>query len=591
MGICGISLEYFRKLASTIDWHGFNLFFGAGISRDAPTCGPIWSEMQIGFLSAVFDRMRAERWPVASEFPTDQEKIQHLDIRPELFWREILSTTGEMVVQTALAAAGAGPPNTNHAYIAALLKSGRCKWAFTTNFDEHVEAVLPGNVSVVIPTEEMVIPEHDSSTYVKLHGSIRFEETLSYTLEHYDSLRQRNERHLRDILSRRPLVIAGYSGYDTDVLPILTDIGGHIPWIVVIRHPGSPSDQPILQLADDRLHRYVIESSCPQSLHVLAEGLDYQFPRENFMSCSRIPASYYAEAAEKMPMHLCPMVLQTFFWLTGAWKLVRKYAWLTHDAVTDIRYRRLISELEYQRVHQRIAICLKLAGDSISARTMLNEAKASLEKMKATAPLSAVSAQIQAEALVNATPTHRGAGPAAKMSIPFTPADVFAAHLAIVKSYGISDKKRVFEANWQLGTVRRREGRPDLALEAFNEAAAILMDDVVTHLERGHFLLDFGGAAYEHAVKQLDEDLATQASRILRFCDLYTRDSADWRTNAQANLMLARLHATAGNFPESRKHILVAKDAVSRTGDCALLERIEQLARLVDSDEQELSLS
>jgi hypothetical protein len=52
MSTTEISLEGLRRLVSTIDSGYLNLFLGAGISRDAPTHGPIWSEMQVKFLHA-----------------------------------------------------------------------------------------------------------------------------------------------------------------------------------------------------------------------------------------------------------------------------------------------------------------------------------------------------------------------------------------------------------------------------------------------------------------------------------------------------------------------------------------------------------
>lgn len=583
-----ISLERLRRLVSKIDSGGLNLFLGAGISRDAPTHGPIWSEMQVGFLQAVFDRMEADGWPAASDFPAQREKTRELDVRPELFWREMIGITGENVIWKALGAAGVGPPNENHARVATLLEGGRCRWAITTNFDEHVEALLADDVSVVIPTDNIGFSDLDSSTYVKLHGSIGVGRALSYTLEHYDELKRRHELLLETILLGRPLVIAGYSGYDTDVLPSLRSLADQIPWIIVIRHPGSPDGQPVLQLAAELSRSYVLESTCPQALGMLTDGLEVKTPGSMSAQSTRDSASYYAEAVEGVGMHLCPAILLAAFRLGGAWGLVRKYAWLTHDALTDTRYRPSISEREYQRIHQDLALSLKLAGDSNGAQIMLNEAKASLDE-SGTGP-SDFLRQMRAEAVTKDAPSQLG-----EKSIPtritfpgLKSSDIIKAQLKMAKKFGNLSKKEIFETNWQIGITRRREGNPSRAIEAFNEAAAIVLEDVVTHLERDHFLLDFGGAVYEHATELRDDDLAEQAHLILRSCEKCTEESQDWGTNARANLMLAKLYTNGGSFTEAWERIRLARLAVGRTEDTALSERIEQLAHLLEDLQKHL---
>jgi hypothetical protein len=139
-----------------------------------------------------------------------------------------------------------------------------------------------------------------------------------------------------------------------------------------------------------------------------------------------------------------------------------------------------------------------------------------------------------------------------------------------------------FESNWQIGVTRRREGNPSSAIKAFTEAALIASDDIITHLERGHFLLDFGVAVFEHAVELRDVKLAEQAHLIFLSCDKYTKDSEDWRTNAQANLMLSKLYTNGARLAEAWERIRLARLAVCKTGDTYLSERIKQMQRLLE---------
>ncbi len=280
-------------------------------------------------------------------------------------------------------------------------------------------------------------------------------------------------------------------------------------------------------------------------------------------------------------MHLCPLILLAAFRMAGAWGLVRTYAWLTHDAVTDTRYRPSISEREYQRIHQGLALCLKFAGDSTGAQIMLNEAKASIDE--SGTGFSAFQRQMQAEAFTKDAPSQLGQSSATRIFMPgFKPSDIIAADLEMAKKLGSPSKRHIFEESWKIGITRRREGSPGRAIEAFNEAAVIILDDVVTHLERGRFLLDFGGAVYDHAVELRDDELAEHAHLIFQSCDRFTHNSGDWGTNARANLMLARLYTNGGSFAEAWEHIRLARLAGGKTEDTALSERIENFAHLLE---------
>lgn len=315
-----ISLSELQQRMSALGDAPLNMFFGAGISRDPPTCGPIWSEMQAGFIDAIFDRMARERWPIAAEFAADRLLAKSLGVRPETFWRQMLLFAPENVVGDALGAAGLGPPNANHDSIAALLSSGRCRCAATTNFDEHVEPLLDDGVRVAVPTTHEDFA--DTVIYLKLHGTLRNSRSLSYTLEQYDSLRERNARLLGAMLPGRPLVIAGYSGYDTDVLPALQAVLSRVPWLVVVKHPGAPDSQPILQLANEDARSHVLVARCSDLFSILTDGI-HMVPSTAPQQGEERAQHCYASAANQLAMECCPLSLVALFHLTAHWDMVR----------------------------------------------------------------------------------------------------------------------------------------------------------------------------------------------------------------------------------------------------------------------------
>ena len=571
-----ISLNNFKILVSKIDVNGFNLLLGAGISKDPPTCGPIWTEMQVGFLNAVFDRMEDERWPVSTVFPAHRKRIKKLNIRPELFWRQMLTLTSKEVIWKALEAAGVGPCNENHIIIAALLKSGFCKWAITTNFDEYIEKNFNGSQKVAIVTSDTKVSDVVTSNYIKLHGSLSVGQSLSYTLEHYDDLVRRNAVYLEATIPKRPLIIAGYSGYDTDILPILKDLAKKVPWIIVLHYPGSHYDQPILKLATKGSRIFVLESTCPDALSILSKNINLFLPSISAESLKKDGLMCYSDAVEKLEMHLCPEILLVTFSLTGSWDLVQNYAWLTHDAVQDSRYFCSISKKEYRIIHEKLAMWMKIAGDNNGAKIMMNEARSTLSE--SVNNISNFLNHIQVEAIIKNTPS-QSAMKATNITVQHDkrPSDTIAALYDFNRRGRNSTKREIFNTNWQIGINRRREGNPSGAIKAFNKASEVVMDAVITHLERGRFLLDFGVAVFQHAVELSDSELAEQAYLIFIGCIEQTESSEDWGTNARANMMIARIVAIVDNFTEASKHLDLARLAASKTDDKSLAVRIKEL--------------
>ncbi len=577
------SLTSFKQLWSSNMDAGFNIFFGAGISRDPPTNGPIWTEMQTGFLGGLFDRMKADGWPILSEYPDDQSIANELDIRPEIFWARIIEFSKSKVVWRALEAADLGLPNANHERIATLLTSGRCKVAMTTNFDEHVETFLSKEVPVYVPTQVEEFNPLGVPTYVKLHGTISNGLSLSYTLEQYDQLKNRNENLIK-WFSNRPLLIMGYSGFDTDVCPALQIAARSSLFTVIIQHPGSSINQPIFDLACEGSTTYVMESSCNGLLGILVQGLsesDYSniIPRRGNSS-----SEIYRKASEMLPMPYCPYLLMNAFHISGNWEMVRRYAWLTHDACGDERYRNQITDQEFQEIHCYLAGLFKSAGDETGREAMLALARPSSDaKMSET--MRHLIAQVGScnapdQSLLKARlpiPSRSTMGPLNPkllgLSVGFLPGTVDSKHAQFIHY-------------WDLGNFELRERKFEKSIEAFKKGSTLFCENVGTHLERGRFLLDCGNSLFQQSLQNLSDEILDQANKSFQMAEMLTRDIGDWETNAKAHLMLARIVAISGLIERAREYASKALESVSRTQDAALRSRIEEFFRGLDDLEK-----
>ena len=557
----------------------FNIFFGAGISRDPPSNGPIWNEMQVGLLSAMFDRMARAGWSIASEFPKDRASATTVDTRPETFWRRILEPAGEALVTQALTAAHVGLPNRNHRLMAELLASGICSQAFTTNFDEHLESVLPESFPTAVPVDDGQLSDVQRARLIKLHGTIGSPKSLVFTLEQYDQLDQRN-RALLARLSTAPLLIAGYSGYDTDVLPGLSAIVSQTPFTVIVKHPGSSPGQPVFRLAAERSNVFVLESTFEAVLSELSVGISSSNCRYPNTSTRTDQGHIYMEASETVPIYRIPFILTSVFNLGGCWKEGHKYAWLTHDACCDAREDGTITPMEFRTIHLDIAYVLKLCGDSFGSRSMLGAAKRSVEDNSGSA--SEMLAILRAQALIENTPSqqssHSDREQPSKLE-KLQPSQLVSA----IDSWrdqvllaGPSDPHGQFISIWQRGLVLGHEGRFAAAIETYDAGLPMISSCVATHLERGRFLLDYGGVLFKYAVQNESPEVREKANTVYQLSEAMSEEVGDWPTCARARLMLSKIYLGAGLIERAREYVASTLEAAARTNDPALRSRIQE---------------
>lgn len=569
---------------------GLNILFGAGVSRNSPTNAPIWNEMQVKFLMAIFDRMAAESWPIASEFPADREAAQNFRIRPETFWSQMVEIIGSNTVHKALKAADMGIPNNIHYLIAQLLATGVLKNAVTTNYDEYIEKVLPDSVQIIVASakwEESLSQE--VPRYIKLHGTISSATSLSYTLEHYDALYERNKTILLTALSGRPLIIAGYSGYDTDVLPALREVSEMLPLVIVIRHPGADLEQPILKADSERDNWQVIEATCEDVFSTLSEQDGFKRNIETHESITKDGKDPYLLAAESIPLPICPVVLLTAFDLVGNQGGTFRYAWLAHDAAIDNRYRSSLSIEEHIDLHILVGTALAKCGD-FRCSAMFAEAE-SLAKSTESTNRASIFTRI---AMTRTSAMSRlnfviGNNKSAKPATIKERMDSSLFSTEVAKYFQLDYKTR-FAFQWDIGLQKKREHDYDGAVAAFDKAIEALLKlpkNSTSHLERGRFFLDMAGAIALKAEAARDEEGSIEAIKMLGLAEHECRAAHDWKSHARVLLNMSRMFLSWNtdhieNIKKARSYIEAAKKSVSLTDEHELKKSIEAHSAAID---------
>jgi tetratricopeptide (TPR) repeat protein len=431
-------------------------------------------------------------------------------------------------------------------------------------------------------------------TYVKLHGSVSDGVTLSYTLEHYDELKERNTA-LIQAFANKPLLILGYSGFDTDVYPALKAVADSIPQIVIVKHPGSNPSQPIFELASSHSSAYILEAPCNEVLNILTRNLKGQGYQKIKARRKESQSIINKEAAKMLPMQYCPFALMLAFELVGNWEMVRRYGWLSHDAFDDTRYQgQLPPDLEH-KLYMHIAYDLKLAGDENGRKIMLACADSLLNK--SGGKLSDAMRAKWNEAYSHKAPNQSSLTNTATRSED-SPSDTLAAIVALNNL--ISDTSMDGHGNflnyWQLGVARYRDGKFNESIDAFNIGCELLNKNASTHLESGRFLLDYGTALFEYSLElfklsKLNEAAENRENSNISFelSEKITRENEDWVTNARVNLMLGKLLLSAEQFERSRSSVDKALESVLKTNDVALQHRINAFSDKLNDLMREMS--
>lgn len=117
-------------------------------------------------------------------------------------------------------------PTIGYKCLGALIRAGKIRDIFITNFDRLIEAVCP-NIFVISDESAdrayKVRVVDNSSKLIKLHGDFRYDH-LRNTTEELRQLNQILESKMKEFLSQFGIVIVGYSGRDDSIMKVLKEI-------------------------------------------------------------------------------------------------------------------------------------------------------------------------------------------------------------------------------------------------------------------------------------------------------------------------------------------------------------------------------
>lgn len=199
---------------------------------------------------------------------------------------------------------------------------------------------------------------------IHLHGSVDDPDTLVTTISQYQSgLPSPTQDKLRRALHRKRLLVAGYSGRDRDVLPLITMFQPEsITWL---QYPTDPPSREVRELADNDLVELIsitIEDFASQQLKP---------PRQHQTSAATPPAT----ACRRLPIPIAADVVLEILTQhnpTSATEFARRY--VKSGLSQTRRFRRLQGRLFATTGRSRDAFRSFL--DPRSVRSNLNEVAA-----------------------------------------------------------------------------------------------------------------------------------------------------------------------------------------------------------------------
>lgn len=119
---------------------------------------------------------------------------------------------------------------TEHLWIAQLMKERRVRGIITTNFDHLIEQALmrvgASGISVVLYDDELRcdLSEHRTPILVKIHGDFLFDDIANLPEELARKLRQNMTNALCDFTDAADILVVGYSGSDDTVVQLIGEI-------------------------------------------------------------------------------------------------------------------------------------------------------------------------------------------------------------------------------------------------------------------------------------------------------------------------------------------------------------------------------
>lgn len=553
----------------------FNLFVGAGISKLPPSYAPTWKEMLLDFLKAMFFLMRGENWPESDNYESDLEELRKFDFRPETFWGLIMRDTSLAFVSEALRIVNLGQPNLNHRVISYLVARGIIKHIVTTNFDEYLDVLLKKDTQRVINSDDLkgaIDGEGISSAkhiFFKPHGTISDKLSLQFTLEHTKSLPTWKSSFLQRCLVDSPLLIAGYSGYDDDLMPCLYDIAASLPDIVLVCHNPSSTSEPIRRL-NQLPQTKTIVCDISEEFRLCAEQnkiLNGSYPGSSEVSTQEQPPhDHYLQALQQLPIPQIPFLLSLLFELAANTERASSYAWLASGACEDARYAPTINKEQSARILSFLASLKARQGEDRLSDGLMRQAQSIAEP---AAPV-ATSLMNRLHRLFESLQT-TSLSESQEKDIETSALGA----LAMLDIGAIHGKEIEFRACWLMGRLRQRQQRKSEAIEFYQRAG--MPPDNLDDIQIACFLLDYGLAELEYSVIDYDNTALTNSIKLLGIAEATAARAADHQTVAKSKMNLAQAYYFCGESKTATSKATEAKESALKTGDEALCSRAQEL--------------
>jgi hypothetical protein len=556
----------------------FNIFVGAGISKRAPASAPVWKELQASFIEALFTLMSNEQWPAAEGNEVHLARLQSYNFRPETFWQHILLQTNIGFVSRALQVVNRGRPNINHQGIAALVTKGLVENVVTTNFDEYLDTLLPHQVQRIVnqsdckPTLRALFHRRNP-VYFKIHGTISDAASLQFSLKQTEALATWKAELLSKCLTGQPLLIAGYSGYDDDIMPRLHDIAAQAPQVVVVCYPGSDPGEPIRSLGSLPQVRIVAADIAEAMAAWLAQS---RFSPSSARASSDATSSiatpprlldYYLTLLKQLPVPLIPFLVSDLYDLAGNREAAFVFARLADDACADSRYAPTLPEDVYHRVLATLAAHRAASGDIPWSRTTMDEAHRQSSSLSGPM-MDGLNRVFEYFQLPDLTEQQQEEIETSALGA-----------LRMVEMDIVGGDYLAFRASWCMGRLRRYQNRLAEAVQFYQRAGLppASLDEVLA----GCYMLDFGLALLDLSLVDFDDKmlgLALNAS--LRAEEIAVR-ARDLPTAAKAKMNLTNIYYYCGEEQTALGRAQEAIEYARQSGDQGLQARADVLyARL-----------
>jgi hypothetical protein len=206
------------ELVSIIQ-QGCVILAGAGISYN---CFPLASDLKHLIAKTLIDNAVGIK---KNEYKTFMSKHPWNDFPLETVLAWINDIIGQGALDAILAVFKNGRPSFYHKLFALCLKKKYFHSIFTTNFDELLEQACN---ELKVKFDRYISGSyrkniHNGPMIVKLHGTISQPMTILAVLkEIYRSRNSHAIQYLRNLVSKKHLIVVGYSGYDLiDIMPTL----------------------------------------------------------------------------------------------------------------------------------------------------------------------------------------------------------------------------------------------------------------------------------------------------------------------------------------------------------------------------------